>query len=60
MLMGPLNSAAVACPPSPLNPAVPLPAMVEIIPAVVILRIELCPASAKYMLPAASVVIEKG
>jgi len=38
---GLLNSAAVAAIPSPLYPAVPLPAMVEITPAAFLLRIRL-------------------
>src|SRR5262249_2373489 len=52
--------AFVAAPPSPLYPATPLPAMVEMIPAVVIFLTLLLRASAKTRFPAASVVIERG
>jgi len=47
------NRAAVAGPPSPLNPAV-VPAIVVIIPAVLILRTRALSASQKYKFPLAS------
>src|SRR5437763_6373376 len=48
------NQAAVASPPSPLNPEVPLPAIVLMSPTVSTLRIRLFPRSAMYTLPAGS------
>src|SRR5665213_3191148 len=47
--VGPLNSADVAWPPSPEKPLLPVPAMVEMIPLVVTLRIRLLLWSAIYI-----------
>ncbi len=49
-----LNSALVAGPPSPEDPAVPLPATVVMMPLLSILRIRLFRESAIYTLPAPS------
>src|ERR1022692_977423 len=51
---GTLSCASVAGPPSPLNPAVPVPATVVIIPPADTFRIRWLPASAMNRLPAAS------
>ena len=51
---GPDSCAAVAAAPSPVYPAVLLPATVLMMPAVVTLRTTLFPQSAMYTLPAAS------
>src|SRR5437764_638988 len=58
--LGILNSAEVAGPPSPLNPSLPLPAIVVMVPAVSTLRIRRFPASAMYTLPAGSTATPLG
>ena len=55
-----LKTALVAKVPSALNPLDPLPATVEIIPAVFTFRTQLFPASAINKLPAASIVTSVG
>src|SRR5665213_3234972 len=57
---GVFNSAAVAAPPSPVWPAVPLPAMVDMIPELVTIRIRLLVLSAIYMLPDVSTATSVG
>ena len=54
---GAYNVAAAAGPPSPAKPATPLPAMVKITPAGVILCTVLFELSAKSKLPAESTTI---
>src|SRR5947199_2047050 len=54
------NEAAVASPPSPLNPEVPLPAIVLMSPTVSTLRIRLFRRSAMYTLPAGSTATPLG
>jgi hypothetical protein len=51
MPAGMSNFADVAAPPSPENPAAPVPATVEIVPPVVTLRTRLLLLSAMYRLP---------
>src|SRR6266705_3023330 len=58
--LGSFNDAEVAGPPSPLNPSLPLPAIVVIVPAVSTLRIRRFPASAMYTLPAGSTATPLG
>src|SRR5881296_1293217 len=58
--LGSYNEAEVAGPPSPLNPCLPLPAMVLMIPAVLTLRIRLLPSSAMYTFPAGSTATPRG
>ena len=58
--MGLLSIALVAMPPSPLKPAVPLPAIVLMVPAALTNRMRLLPTSAMYRLPAPSTFIPTG
>ncbi len=58
--VGPFRLASVAGPPSPEYANVPLPAMVEIIPAGVIFRIREFPSSPNSKLPAPSNTIVEG
>ena len=57
---GAFNAALAAGPPSPEDPAVPLPAKVEIAPADVTLRTRLLALSAIYTLPAESTATPSG
>ena len=57
---GLLSCAAVAAPPSPLKPAVPVPATVEITPAEFTLRMRWLFHSAMYRLPARSSATPSG
>src|ERR1039457_3865884 len=57
--LGWFSSAAVAGPPSPLKPAVPLPATVLIVPAAVTFRMRLLPSAMKR-LPALSTAMPAG
>src|SRR5690349_16018889 len=60
MALGYHSIALVAGPPSPLNPATPVPATVEIAPVGETLRITWFTASTIYMLPAASNTVSAG
>ena len=57
---GELSFAAVARPPSPVDPAVPVPATVVTTPLVLILRIECRLVSVKYTSPAALIAMPHG
>src|SRR5882757_8700842 len=58
--VGPFRLASVAGPPSPEYPDVPLPAMVEIIPAGVIFRMRELPSSPNNKLPTPSKTMVDG
>ena len=57
---GPLICALVAAPPSPVNPAVPLPATVVMVPLAAIRRTTEASRSATNRLPAASTAMPMG
>ena len=58
---GQFSVANVACPPSPLNEPMPVPANVEMMPVdLVTRRMRLLPLSAMYKLPAASTATPVG